>query len=179
MYDLDLCIVYLDVLTRGVFVVILYILLWVPSWTCVTIATWFHLHHMHATTCTRRFVVRFQSNIVRIVAWLLRSRRYWFWGVTSGIRARFCRYPPVQSACRITLPTDVVEFSVKPILLKMHWIDLSRSSFFSLPSMLSLLLSLRLLSPLSYLLWVLGSYVGGRSLAFYPNRSISLEGLHR
>jgi hypothetical protein len=44
---------------------------------------------------------------------------------------RFCRYPRVQSADRITLPTDV-EFSVKTILIKMSWIDLSSSVFFSL-----------------------------------------------
>jgi hypothetical protein len=46
---------------------------------------------------------------------------------------RFCRYPRVQSAYRITLPMDVVESSVKTILLKMRWIDLSRSAFYSLP----------------------------------------------
>jgi hypothetical protein len=31
---------------------------------------------------------------------------------------RFCRYPRVRSACRITLPMVVVESSVKSILLK-------------------------------------------------------------
>jgi hypothetical protein len=78
---------------------------------------------------------------------------------------RFYRYPQVQSTYRITLPTDVVEFSVKTILLKMSWIDLSSLhfspylcfspltfasfEFFLLPSFSSL-----------------GSYVGGRSLAF-------------
>jgi hypothetical protein len=41
---------------------------------------------------------------------------------------RFCRYPRVQSACRITLPTDVVESSVQTILLKMRWIVLIRSA---------------------------------------------------
>jgi hypothetical protein len=78
-------------------------------------------------------VVRFQSDIVRIVTEALSSARCRFWGVTSGIRARFCRYPRVQSACRITLPTDIVVSSVKTILLKMCWIALSRSAFYSLP----------------------------------------------
>jgi hypothetical protein len=79
---------------------------------------------------------------------------------------RFCRYPRVQSACRLTLPTDVVESSVKTILLKIRWIVLSRSAFYSLPSMLfsSYLYEFWVLSCL--LLWVVGSYVGGRSLAF-------------
>jgi hypothetical protein len=44
----------------------------------------------------------------------------------------FCRYPRVRSACRITLPTDVVVSSVKTILLKLRWIDLSSSAFYSL-----------------------------------------------
>jgi hypothetical protein len=46
---------------------------------------------------------------------------------------RFCRYPRVRSACRLTLPMDVVVSGVKTILLKMHWIALSRSAFYSLP----------------------------------------------
>jgi hypothetical protein len=46
---------------------------------------------------------------------------------------RFCRYPRVRSACRITLPTVVVVSSVKTILLKMSWIGLSSSAFYSLP----------------------------------------------
>jgi hypothetical protein len=45
---------------------------------------------------------------------------------------RFCRHLRVRSACRIALPTDVV-VSIKTILLKMRWIDLSRSAFYSLP----------------------------------------------
>jgi hypothetical protein len=45
---------------------------------------------------------------------------------------RFCRYPRVHSACRITLPMVVVVSSVKTILLKLRWIDLSRSAFYSL-----------------------------------------------
>jgi hypothetical protein len=74
---------------------------------------------------------------------------------------RFCRYPRVQSACRITLPTDVVVSSVKTIFLKMSWIGLNRSIFYSLPYA-SLLLPWRVLSLLSYLLHrVLASYVGG------------------
>jgi hypothetical protein len=50
---------------------------------------------------------------------------------------RFCRYPQVQSACRITLPTTVIESSVKIMLLKIRWIVLNSSAFYSLPSMLS------------------------------------------
>jgi hypothetical protein len=46
---------------------------------------------------------------------------------------RFCRYLRVHSACRITLPMVVVESSVKTISLKMRWIALSRSAFYSLP----------------------------------------------
>jgi hypothetical protein len=79
---------------------------------------------------------------------------------------RFCRYPRVQSACRITLPTDVVESSVKTSLLKMRWIVLNRSIFFSLPT---LLLSSYLCEfEFSFLptSLSLGSHVGGRSLAF-------------
>jgi hypothetical protein len=79
---------------------------------------------------------------------------------------RFFRYPRVRSACRITLPMVVVLSRVKTILLKMRWIDLSRSAFYSLPLCFSPL-TFAVLSRLSYLpLWVLGSYMGGRSLAF-------------
>jgi hypothetical protein len=46
---------------------------------------------------------------------------------------RFCRYPRVRSACRITLPMVVVESSVQTILLKMRWIVLISSAFYSLP----------------------------------------------
>jgi hypothetical protein len=46
---------------------------------------------------------------------------------------RFCRYPRVRSACRITLPMVVVVSSVKITFLKMRWIALSRSAFYSLP----------------------------------------------
>ena len=52
------------------------------------------------------------------------------------------RYPLVRSACRLTLPTD--ESSVKTILLKLRWIDLSSSSF--IPYLYSILfLPLRVL----------------------------------
>jgi hypothetical protein len=46
---------------------------------------------------------------------------------------RFYRYPWVSSACRLTLPMVVVVSSVKTNLLKMRWIVLSRSAFYSLP----------------------------------------------
>jgi hypothetical protein len=70
--------------------------------------------------------------------------------VVSGLR--FCRYPWVQSSYRLTLPTDVVEFSVKTILLKISWIDLS-SLHFSPYLFASLLLPLRVLSSCSYLIF--------------------------
>jgi hypothetical protein len=79
---------------------------------------------------------------------------------------RFCRYPRVRSACRITLPMVVVQSSVKTTLLKMRWIALSRSTFYSLPLCFSSLTFASFKSSLSYLLQVLGSCVGGRSLAF-------------
>ena len=44
----------------------------------------------------------------------------------SGIKVH--RYP-TGPACWITLPMDVVESSIKTILLKMRWIDLSSSAF--------------------------------------------------
>jgi hypothetical protein len=47
----DLCIVYLDSwLVESSW--LLYILLWVPSWTCVTVATRFHPHNMYVSMCT-------------------------------------------------------------------------------------------------------------------------------
>jgi hypothetical protein len=78
---------------------------------------------------------------------------------------RFCRYPWVCSACRITLPMVVFVSSVKTILVKMRWIALSRSEFYSLPICFS---PLTFASFESSLLpsSVLGSYVDGRSLAF-------------
>jgi hypothetical protein len=39
-----------------------------------------------------------------------------------------------RESCRITLPMDIVESSVKMILLKTSWIDMSSSTFYSLPS---------------------------------------------
>jgi hypothetical protein len=55
---------------------------------------------------------------------------------------RFCRYPQVQSAYRITLPTAELSLVSKLFLLKKSWIDLSRSAFFSLPLCFSSLTSL-------------------------------------
>jgi hypothetical protein len=66
---------------------------------------------------------------------------------------RFYRYPQVRSACRITLPTDVVESSVKTILVKMRWIVLSSSAFYS-PLCFSSLTFASFESCLSYLLQV-------------------------
>jgi hypothetical protein len=102
-------------LTRGVFVVILYILLWVSSWTCVTLPPWFHPHRVHAAHAR--------------VAWWCVSKAtscelwhdcYNLQGANFGAsqvvsEPRFCRYPRVRSACRITLPMVVIESSVKTI----------------------------------------------------------------
>jgi hypothetical protein len=79
---------------------------------------------------------------------------------------RFCRYPRVHSAYRITLPTDVVVSSVKITLLKMRWIALSRSAFYSLPMCFSPLTSASFESSLLPTSSSLGSYVGERYLAF-------------
>jgi hypothetical protein len=134
MYDLDLCIVYLDSwLVESSW---LYILLWVPSWTCVTVATWIHPHHVHVLCARGAWWCVSKATSCRL--W---RDRYNLQGAGFGAlqvvsEPRFCRYPRVQFAYRITLPTDVVVSSVKTILLKMRWIDLSSSAFFSLPSML-------------------------------------------
>jgi hypothetical protein len=79
---------------------------------------------------------------------------------------RFCRYPWVHSAYRITLPMVVVESSVKTILLKMCWIDLSRSAFYSLPMCFSPLTFANFESSLLPTSLSLGFRVAGRSLAF-------------
>jgi hypothetical protein len=87
----------------------------------------------------------------------------------------FFRYPWVQSAYRITLPTDVVEFSVKTILLKMRLRDLSRSAFYSLPMCFS---------PLTFASFVFSLLSTSLSFRFlrgwtisglYPNRSVLRE----
>jgi hypothetical protein len=79
---------------------------------------------------------------------------------------RFCRYPRVRSACRITLPTDVVVYSVKTILLKMCRIVLVSSAFYSLPMCFSPLTFANFESSLLPTSLSLGFRVGGRSLAF-------------
>jgi hypothetical protein len=78
---------------------------------------------------------------------------------------RFCRYPRVRSAYRITLPMVVIESSVKTILLKMRWIVLSSSMFYSLPLCCSPLNFAIFESSLLPTSPSLGSHVGGRSLA--------------
>ena len=83
---------------------------------------------------------------------------------------RFIDTPQVLSACRITLPTDEVESSVKTILLKIGWIDLSSFDFTPYPDAI-LLLPLRALSFLSYLCFPsLVSYEGWTTLCQNPNR---------
>jgi hypothetical protein len=79
---------------------------------------------------------------------------------------RFCWYPRVRSAYRLTLPMVVVVSSVKTILLKTHWIVLSRSAFYSLPMCFSPLTSTSFESSFLPTSSSLGSYVGGWSLAF-------------
>jgi hypothetical protein len=73
-----------------------------------------------------------------------------FWALQVVLEPRFCRYPRVQSTCRITLPTYVVESTVKTIFLKMRWIDLSRSVFFSLPMCFSPLTFVSFVFSLAY-----------------------------
>jgi hypothetical protein len=69
MYDLNLCMYFDSWLVESSW--LLYILLWVPSWTCVTLLYWFHPHNVYVETCIFCLVVRFQSDIMRIVAWML------------------------------------------------------------------------------------------------------------
>jgi hypothetical protein len=66
------------------------------------VATWFHPHHEHVTTCTWRLVERFQSNIVQIVAWLLWSTRWRFRGVTWPYSLTSC--DPKGSRDKILMP---------------------------------------------------------------------------
>jgi hypothetical protein len=47
---------------------LLYFLLWVPSLTCITVATQFHPHCMHAPMCMRHLVVR--SKVTSCRLWL-------------------------------------------------------------------------------------------------------------
>jgi hypothetical protein len=79
---------------------------------------------------------------------------------------RFCRYPRVRSACRITLPMVVVESSVKTILQKMRWIVLISSAFYSLAMCFSTLTFANFESSLLPTSLSLGFCMGGRSLAF-------------
>jgi hypothetical protein len=135
------------------------------------VTTRFHSHRMHAVTCTRRLVVYFKATSCRL--W---RDRYNLQGAGFGVsqvvsKLRFCRYPRVQSAYRITLPTDVVEFSVKTILQKMRWIDLSRSAFFSLHKCYSSLTFANFESSLLPTSLSLGSHVCWTISCLYPNRS--------
>ena len=73
---------------------------------------------------------------------------------------------PLGSACRITLPTDVVESSVKIYFPKLRWIVLNSSAFFFLPTFF-LFLHLRVcVFSLIWVLWVLGFHVGWTICAF-------------
>jgi hypothetical protein len=110
----------------------------------------------------------------------LRRDRYNLQGVDFGAsqvvsELRFCRYPRVQSAYRTTFSTDVVESSVKTILLKMHWIVLNRSVFFSLPLCFSPLTFVSFES--SFLSTSLSFRFtrGWTNSCLYPNRSILLK----
>jgi hypothetical protein len=85
---------------------------------------------------------------------------------------KFCRYPRVRSACRITLPMVVVVSSVKTILIKIRWIDVSRSTFYSLPLCFSPLTFASFESSLLPHSSSLGSHVGWMISCLYPNRSI-------
>jgi hypothetical protein len=157
---------------------LLYILLWVPSWACVSIATWIHPHRVHVVCARGAWWCVSKATSCRL--W---RDHYNLQGASFGAlqvvsEPRFCRYPWVQSACRITLPMDVVESSVKTILLKMCWIDLIRSVFFSLPWCFS---PLTFASFVSSLLSISSSFRfprGWTISCLYPNRFVSSEGLH-
>jgi hypothetical protein len=79
---------------------------------------------------------------------------------------RFYRYPRVRYAFRLTLQMVVVVSSVKTILLKTHWIVLSRSAFYSLSLCFSPLTFASFESSLLPTSLSLGFCMGGRSLAF-------------
>jgi hypothetical protein len=101
-------------LTRGVFVVILYIILWVPSWTCVTVATLIP----PASRARGAWWCVSKATLCRL--W---RDHYHLQGVGFGAlqvvsEPRFCRYPLVQSACRITLPTDELSLVSKLFFAK-------------------------------------------------------------
>jgi hypothetical protein len=132
IYDLDLC-MYLF----GSWLVessrLYYILLWVPSWACVLLLTWFHPHNVYVVCA--HFAWWCVSKATSCELWRVccNSQGADFGASQVVSEPRFCRYPWIRSACRITLPMVVVESSVKTILLKMCWIALSRSAFYSLP----------------------------------------------
>ena len=87
----------------------------------------------------------------------------------------FIDTPLVRSACRITLPTDVVVSSVKNYFLKIRWIDLSSSAFFSLPIFFLILPCEFWSSLLSEFFRVIGFHVGWTIFAFNLVGSISEE----
>jgi hypothetical protein len=74
-YYFALCMISIFVCIFGSWLVeslqLYYILLWVPPWTCVTLLSWFHPYNVCVETCIFCLVVRLQSDIVRIVAWML------------------------------------------------------------------------------------------------------------
>jgi hypothetical protein len=110
-----------------------YILLWVPSWACVMLLPWFHPHNVYVICA--HFAWWCVSKATSCELWrdYYNSQSADFGASQVVSEPRFCRYPRVRSACRITLPMVVVQSCVKTSLLKMRWIVLSRSAFYSLP----------------------------------------------
>jgi hypothetical protein len=76
------------------------------------------------------------------------------------------------------LPTDVVESSVKTILLKMRWIDLISSAIFFLPLCFAPLTFASFESSLLTTSLSSRSARGWTISCLYPNRFVSSEGLH-
>jgi hypothetical protein len=121
---------------------------------------------VYAATCTFRLVGISKATSCELWRDCYNSQGADFGASQVVSEPRFCRYPRVRSACRITLPMVVVEASVKTILLKMSWIDLSSSAFYSLPMCFSPLPFANFESSLLPTSLSLGFRVGGQSFAF-------------
>jgi hypothetical protein len=125
-----------EFLTRGVFVVILYSFVG----SIVNLSNWCYLDSTRITC-----IFRHARGAWWCVSKATPCRLWWkcyhpqgadFGALQVVSEPWFCRYPRVQSACRLILPTDELSLVSKLFLLKMRWIVLSSSAFFSLPSLL-------------------------------------------
>jgi hypothetical protein len=129
--------------------------LWVPSWTCIMLLPWFHPPNVYVATCTFRLVGVSKATSCELCRDCYNSQGADFGPSQVVSEPRFCRYPWVCSACRITLPMVVVESSVKNYFArKKGWIVLIRSVFYSLSLCFSPLTFASFESSLSYLLQV-------------------------